>query len=432
MTPRNVLAVQSTWRSIHPSRRQFRFYSSQSVPEQIVIPCFSNGSITLELVYFYQLSCSFLTCASIHNPPQTTLEGNDASSVVLYLPPGPPAQDPERDSGRIESLRTTLYQPVVKINYRCSQQHRFPTPIHDVLAGYDWVLDNLLPKRSIVRARRSETVGRVSVYGEHIGGGLAAALALTECHAGQPGVVAAMLADPVLDWASLGRSNSVKKAKTTKIRSSLPGEEASSIMRELLTLRSELFTKPAHYFDPFASPILFFRSPGIEVPKPPPERTLDDLEQLSIHEREAYELEKLEREATEPSSNSSTLVQGRRTSRRFPNKTLGLRLPSFYISSDQGSPLAAQAEELASQLMRSFVRQRKDAIPGAMSFGRKVLLDSEEDQMTEVEKGAMEAGIEDWRKKVKLDIDNSSGVDSTSDLSLGRFSRMVQWLASSR
>lgn len=371
-----------------------------------------------------------LTRCSIHHPPQTTLHGNDASAVILFLPTGALVADPETDSFKIETLRKKLNLPVVRINYRCSQQHCFPTPIHDVLAGYDWVLENLLPKRSIVRAGRSETVGKVSVYGEHIGGGLATALALTECRAGQPRVVAAAVQNPVLDWTSLGAAGRLKKTRNTKAPSSPLGDFSQHELQELLRLRSDLFAKPAHYFDPFASPMLFFRSPGIEVPETPREETLNDLEQLSIYEREARELERIEREALESPADQASLLQGRRSSRRFPNKSLGLRLPSFYIFADKGSPLTAQAEELASQLRRSFVRQRKDAIPGASGFGRKVLLDGEEDELTVDEKNATEAGIEDARKMVRLEIEDSPEDEVKSGTGLARFSRVVDWFAS--
>jgi acetyl esterase/lipase len=359
---------------------------------------------------------------SIYNPSNDTVQRSGASSVTLFLPRGPFSQCSEKDSATIDQLCTNIDRPIVKINYRCSQQNRFPTPLHDVLAGYDWVLENLLPKRSIVRAGRSETVGKVSVYGEYVGGGLATALALTECRTGQPGVVAAAIANPILDWTCLAETARVSKTRKADSSPKESGKDSSDELKKLLQLRSQLFAKPAHYFDPFASPLLFFRSAGIQTPDAPKDSRFNDGEQISVHQKEALELEQIEREAFELPDVVS-LLQPRRASRRFPNKSLGLQLPTFYIAAEHKSLLAGQAEELASQLRRSLMRQRKDA---AFSFGRKVLMQGEEDQMTTEEKNALEGGIEDGRKRVRLHVDDRLDDKAKAE----RLSQMAEWLAS--
>jgi hypothetical protein len=52
-------------------------------------------------------------------------------------------------------------------------------------------------------------------------------------------------------------------------------------------------------------------------------------------------------------------VKRRKASRRFPSKTLGLKLPQFRISTGIDSPLLDQCMELAHVLRQSFERQAK-------------------------------------------------------------------------
>lgn len=138
--------------------------------------------------------------------------------------------------------------------------YTYPTPIHDTLAGFDWVLQNLQPTQ-------------LSVVGMHIGGSLALMLSLTESkllHA-----VAAL--EPVCDWVELdeycmippeteNKPNHTSTPKRSKARYIAPPD-----LVPLLQAREEFFHAPDNYFDAFASPILFLRSSGTYVPKKFPE-----------------------------------------------------------------------------------------------------------------------------------------------------------------
>jgi acetyl esterase/lipase len=84
---------------------------------------------------------------------------------------------------------------VARINYRASSTHKYPTPIHDVLAGYDWIRDHLLRDEF-----QRPYLARMGVCGELVGGSLATMLALTECHLGQSRIGAAAVNSPVVDW----------------------------------------------------------------------------------------------------------------------------------------------------------------------------------------------------------------------------------------
>jgi hypothetical protein len=126
--------------------------------------------------------------------------------------------------------------------------------------------------------------------GRHIGGALATMLSLTEPNA----IHALAVAEPMVDWVGLDEALEQLRATAAKsfassskmqaqkqaqkqawkqARTAKPGGlhdlDAPSLVaaaEELVKLRSELFTTPSAYFDPFASPILFLRAPGRDTP----------------------------------------------------------------------------------------------------------------------------------------------------------------------
>lgn len=347
---------------------------------------------------------------SLHLPSARSIEDKVSSSVLIYLPPGASGSSAEQIDSTISTLKSNLQVPVVQINYRLSEHFKYPTPIHDMLCGYDWIVDNLLPKRSISQPGRSDSVGQLAIYGSHIGGGLASALALTECRKGEPGIVAAALHNPMIDWVSIDEALN-SQARHLGAKNPLYNDASTlSQLQRLRYLRKTLFRRPENYFDPFASPILFFRSAGVDVPPPAPEVPVDDLEELSRLERqEAYEEEiGVASDTTDPGPQNMPVQPAmRKASRRFPSKALGLRLPEFHISTDATSPLADQAGELAKVLRQSFVRQSKDANKRS-DFGRKVLMEGEEDEMDEDQKAEVERQMEDAKSKVELHVNNEN------------------------
>nr|KMM65352.1 hypothetical protein CPAG_01703 [Coccidioides posadasii RMSCC 3488] len=274
------------------------------------------------------------------------------SEVILYLPPGPvftqfPSNNGFQDSftgdqNAVDSaklLASASLSTTVTVNYRLGQKlggdgkstFRFPAPIHDTLAGFDWVFQNINPPR-------------INVFGKHIGGSLALMLALTE-----PQSIAAVAAqDPVCDWVGLddhcivesdekdtlpkhasstvherGLHDHKKRGRKRKPQKPLPAD-----LVPLLKARNVLFHAPQNYFDPFASPALFLRTAGKYCPtkfpavftgpnypvpllKPPKERDLWTLT--------ASMLEKEEAEAEEDVPDSAKhIVRRRKTLTRWP------------------------------------------------------------------------------------------------------------------
>ncbi|KAK3384180.1 hypothetical protein B0T24DRAFT_662548 [Lasiosphaeria ovina] len=161
---------------------------------------------------------------------------------------------------------------------------RWPTPIHDVLFGYSWILNNLAPPDG---ERRD-----VYVCGSYLGAGLAAGLALTESHARQPMAVRGLVAyNGIYDWtmflpdhpvrqhrgakkdkpssSSSQTAGRVKLPSLASLRRSFakaPPENQDPAFRLLKQRMPALFDTPGDLFDPFASACLFFHSAALHVP----------------------------------------------------------------------------------------------------------------------------------------------------------------------
>lgn len=346
----------------------------------------------------------------------------------MYLPRGPLWRNEEAEATTLSTLSHHLpNHHIVCINYRFSQQHQYPTPVHDTLTGWQWILSNILPKRAISRPGRAEHVGRLTVCGELIGGGLASMLALTECRIGEPGVIAAAVNSPLVDWVSVGEQS------PASVRSFQPGKRA---VGQLLDLRRTLFCKPDRYFEPFASPLLLFRTSGVPLPSAPTEVELDDMEQWSQYEREEYakqhtpnDVGAIDHAASEDVFASALVpVPSRRMSRRYPSVSLNLRLPSFRVSSGSLAPFTQQSKELIHVLRQSFVRQARQTTGGS-SFGRKVLLEDEEDQSEDDDEKNLKATQKsEAEKKAQLHQHRDLGLWDGSKEGNQKVEEVAQWL----
>ncbi|KAL2839181.1 hypothetical protein BJY01DRAFT_28767 [Aspergillus pseudoustus] len=263
----------------HRQHRTVRFASSR-VNGVYNIPVGSNGHVSLSVVQPKLL-------------PSASRPGN----VIIRLPSGPlfrrPGSEgadisfPESSEDRAISvshiadetasageLADITSSTVVTINYRLGELmvpddsptsesnnsdsqlkkvlYRYPTPVHDTLTGFDWVLEALQPNR-------------IGVLGSHIGGSLALMLALTE-----PRYVHAVAAlEPVCDWTSLDEFCISSSTSFNIINASTRRKphHAPKGLVPLLEARERFFATPERYFDSFASPILFLRSAGKDVPK---------------------------------------------------------------------------------------------------------------------------------------------------------------------
>ena len=178
---------------------------------------------------------------------------------------------------------------------------------------------------------------------------MAAMLALTECHEtslrfGRQGISAAVLGNPIVDWtalfeveantgvARLSPRHRSDQGQNTSSSSSLAKEMSVAGLKKM---RSTLFRKPEAYFDPFASPLLFFRTPSSELP--------DESSRLSTGHDSESEADKI---TSEP-------MKKRRSLRKYPPTGSNLTLPYLRLETGKENPVRPQGNELISLIRRS-------------------------------------------------------------------------------
>jgi acetyl esterase/lipase len=314
-------------------------------------------------------------------------------------------ESPDEDERVIPTLQESSAATIVRINYRASSVHQYPTPCHDVLTGYDWVLEHLL-----IDEFSRPYLARLGVCGELVGGSLATMLALTECRLGESGmgesrIGAAAINNPIVDWVfpdefpvvepedlpepqygdetqlpadedmagSLAIREAVenlqKERKRPKKRSQkTPPPTSWQAYRDntiipawtLSEEREILFKKPQDYFDRFASPIHFFRSPHAQLIFPPqddifasqqPDELLDIETQMALNHYATFE------DSIKVPPAVPTLSRCRAYARNYPPAGTRLSLPIWHITTGMQSPLSDTTHELAKMLRRSIARQ---------------------------------------------------------------------------
>ncbi|KJZ76965.1 hypothetical protein HIM_03842 [Hirsutella minnesotensis 3608] len=318
-----------------------RSFSTRS-PERVEVRCGSAGHVTIDLF----------------NSPEKSHE----AALLLHLPAFPTVNNsPSPLPKFLEHL------PVASINYRWRHGHQdldpaipptslcWPTPVHDASFAYAWLVENLLPPGN---ARRD-----IYVYGSHLGASLATSLALTESHSHARLAVRGLIAyNGIFNWTMFLRDHPInkpsKKAKDTGLEWQL--QEASHLGRLYDSLPS-LFDKPVAMFDPFASPSLFFHSPGLLVPS-----------SFYMSMKDAAFVDVLTGDGQD--SIAVPLKAPRKSHLMFPPRISTLKIPQALLLHDAALPpqtplktkagkprkprrwghtFAAQAEELAGLMKRS-------------------------------------------------------------------------------
>jgi hypothetical protein len=176
-----------------------------------------------------------------------------------------------------------------------------------------------------------------------------------------------------------------KKNKKVSTSWDVYKDEKSLSSASLLSARRQLFRKPASYFDSFASPILFFRSPGADVPRA--ENVFNEDKEDDID--------------TIPTSNR------RRAHKAFPPTGSGLSLPDMRISLGEATPLYDQGEELVKLLRRSIIRTREDRA------GNQAMLDRfEEEEIDETRKTVI--ALEEAERRIEFHMPGCTGIWGSS------------------
>jgi hypothetical protein len=208
------------------------------------------------------------TLASAAGSPQHVLASTASALVVTVnyrLGEIPTHISPSSDKGSI--CQEPIEAPDQTLGSNNSQltSYKYPTPVHDTLAGFDWIQTHLRPSQ-------------LAIIGTHVGGSLSLMLSLTEAQS----IRAVAAIDPICDWPGLDEycarestitpktradDNTIIPAKASKNKRQPRKKNAPPDLLPLLQARSRFFSTPERCFDSFASPILFLRSAGRDVPR---------------------------------------------------------------------------------------------------------------------------------------------------------------------
>ncbi|KAG8169855.1 hypothetical protein KVR01_000600 [Diaporthe batatas] len=235
------------------------------------VPCASAGHVIVSLHNVMKHPVS--TPLIINLPPLPVHDINDVESYLpRFLHRFPSATIHYRWASSLETHASqtkdnesaTEAEPAELLS-RPTPLH-WPTPIHDTLFAYDFLIRHLSPppdqSTGTVLRRRP-----VYVYGSHLGASLAASLALTESHTHQPVAIRGLLAfNGIFNWTTLlpGHPNKKRMLDEMPNMDSLGEHEKDvSFAKQLMPSH---FDQPANLFDPFASPVLFFHTAGMLVP----------------------------------------------------------------------------------------------------------------------------------------------------------------------
>ncbi|XXG95903.1 hypothetical protein Hte_002178 [Hypoxylon texense] len=230
--------------------------------------CFSTVVNDVERVSVRNGSSGTVTI-DLHNLAKVS----SSDPLLVYLPPFSTAF-----TARPAQLPAFMQrQPTAVINYRWAgltalkdEESRedeedahlsWPAPIHDVAKAYDWIVENLSPS---TYTRRD-----IYLYGAYLGASLATSLALTETHPhARTGVRGCVAYNGIYNWTMFLPDHPVHKQqrRAASILEEILARPDDPAFRELRRHAEALFGRPENLFDPFASPCLFFHTPGLLVP----------------------------------------------------------------------------------------------------------------------------------------------------------------------
>ena len=161
-------------------------------------------------------------------------------------------------------------------------------------------------------------------------------LALTEQR-----VNAAAIGNPIVDWTALFTPDTdeapvLSGDLVNNFQKDPLVEPAPTILKSLLTMREKLFTKAEKYHDPFASPLLFFRTPSSDLPS--------EFGQLDLQSD------------LDTSHQTKEAVKKRRSLRKYPPRGSNLVLPHMRVDIGKENVLRNQGTELIELMRRSHSR----------------------------------------------------------------------------
>lgn len=188
------------------------------------------------------------------------------------------AHSPEEHASRNEDDETASEAQSAELLSRLTPLH-WPTPIHDTLFAYEFLIEHLSPPPDDTTGTRLQR-RPIYVYGSYLGASLATSLALTESHTHQPMAIRGLLAfNGIFNWTTLLPDHPNNKVMLDELLDVDNLDDNDKDLRFMKKLMPSHFDQPANLFDPFASPVLFFHTAGMLVPTSFTERSSPNLSQ---------------------------------------------------------------------------------------------------------------------------------------------------------
>lgn len=175
------------------------------------------------------------------------------------------AQSSEHHTPDLEGNESTAETESAEVLARSTPLH-WPTPIHDTLFAYEFLIEHLSPPPDDNTGTRLQR-RPVYVCGSYLGASLASSLALTESHTHQPMAIRGLLAfNGIFNWTTLLPDHPNNKLMLDELLDIDNLDKNDKDVRCMKELMPSHFDQPANLFDPFASPVLFFHTAGMLVP----------------------------------------------------------------------------------------------------------------------------------------------------------------------
>ncbi|KAI2633311.1 hypothetical protein GGS21DRAFT_520058, partial [Xylaria nigripes] len=308
--------------------------------ERISVPVGSSGSVQID--WHNQASVPSLEPLLIYLPPLPTVLGpaSDRTYIPKFALGTPTAVIHYR--GASESVTSVPGAPAE--TSRHSPHSCWPTPIHDIAQAYTYITRTLTP----ADGKRRD----IYVCGSYLGASLAISLALTETYPSKSISIRGCIAhNGIYEWTKFlqdhpSNENIQMQLYHTWGNLLMPKSGSAQKLKDII---SATFKKPTDLFDPFASPFLFFSTPGFLTPP-----SFDANPLLSSFDEEEW------------AEDTEVLRQARL---QFPPHQSFLSIPEILFIHGTSSKFhddfdifETQAEALAKHMRRSFaLNERKFA-----------------------------------------------------------------------
>ncbi|KAI0142859.1 hypothetical protein GGR57DRAFT_485066 [Xylariaceae sp. FL1272] len=325
--------------------------------ERIRVPVGSSGSVNIDLHNLAKVSSSleplliylppFSNAGPVTNLAQLPRFAQKHATAVIHYRWTEPSYEDAVEKDKALDDGDPFGQPF---------QAGWPAPVHDTLKAYSWIVDNLAPNSY---ARRD-----MYVYGSYLGASLATSLALTEAHPHERmGIRGCIAYNGIYNWTMFLPDHPISKtAMPRNLFEEILHTPGDPDFQELKKMAGMWFMKPDNLFDPFASPCLFFHTPGLHVPPSFDESALSDGE----YSTEALWLSEDDDEVPLPKPTKSP----RKSPLVFPPRKSTLKIPEMLLLHDTPPPLPPsqlrRQQRRTKQNLGNNFRTQADELAGLM------------------------------------------------------------------